>query len=298
MQPTQPLHLDVEALRALLVVIEQGSITRAAQILHLSRSAVSWRMKRLEEHVGQELILRDGHDLRPSRAARAILEDARAVVETHDRIARKLSGDELEGEVTVGADVDVDVPRLTRVLGSFRRVHSAVEVNLVLDRTWNIQAGLDRGDIDLAIIQVEDDTLGPEDRILWSDSLVWVTGVTTPHDDCAVPLVTYGFECPWRALSEPKLRGAGIDHRVALSVPSTSAVVSSVEDGLGVGVIPSRHVTDRLRPWEPGADLPPFPSVHSIVRTAGSDPSPTVDHLAQLICTELSTGAGTLGAAA
>ncbi len=297
MQPTQPLQIDVEALRALLVVIEQGSITRAAQILHLSRSAVSWRMKRLEEHVGQELIVRDGHDLRPSRAARAILDDATALVETHDRIARKLAGDELTGEVTVGADVDVDVPCLTRVLGSFRRVHPAVEVNLVLDRTWNVQAGLDGGEIDLAIIQVEDDKLHADDRILWSDSLVWVTGRSTPHDDCVVPLVTYGFECPWRALSEPMLRAAGIDHRVALSVPSTDAVVSSVEDGLGVGVIPRRQMTDRLRLWEPDVAFEAFPGVHSIVRTAGSDLSPTVERLVELICTELTAAPG-VGAAA
>ncbi len=298
MQPTQSLQIDVEALRALLVVIEQGSITRAAQILHLSRSAVSWRMKRLEEHVGQELIIRDGHDLRPSRAARAILEDARALVETHDRIARKLAGDELTGEVTVGADVDVDVPCLTRVLGSFRRVHPAVEVNLVLDRTWNIQAGLDVGDIDLAIIQVEDDVLVAEDRVLWSDSLVWVTGRSTPHDDGVVPLVTYGLECPWRALSEPMLRAGGLDHRVALSVPSTDAVVSAVEDGLGVGVIPRRYVTDRLRLWDSDLDLGTFPGVHGVVRSGASDPSPTVEELAELITVELCIGAGGLGAAA
>ena len=124
------MQIDVEALRALIVVVDQGSITRAARLLHLSRSAVSWRMKRLEQHVGQELLVRDGRDLRPSVAARAILDDARTVVETHDRIARRLANADLTGHVTVGADNDVDVTCLTRVLGSFRRVHPGVEVNL------------------------------------------------------------------------------------------------------------------------------------------------------------------------
>jgi DNA-binding transcriptional LysR family regulator len=104
------MQIDVEALRALLLVVEHGSITRAARALHLSRSAVSWRMKRLEEHVGQELIVRDGRALRPSRAGRAILDDARTLVETHDRIARRLDSADLTGDVTVGADNDVDVP--------------------------------------------------------------------------------------------------------------------------------------------------------------------------------------------
>lgn len=245
-------------------------------------------MKRLEEHVGQELIVRDGHDLRPSRAARAILDDARTVVETHDRMARRLAGDDLTGEVTVGADVDVDVPRLTRLLGSFRRVNPSVEVNLVLDRTWNVKAGLDGGDIDLAVIQVEDDGLRSDDRVLWSDSLVWITSRTSPPDDDVLPLVTYGFECPWRAMSEPMLRKAGIEYRVALSVPSTAAVVSSVEDGLGIGVIPRRSLTDRLRIWQPDG-LGRFPSIHGIVRAGRSENGPAVDRLADLLCTELAS---------
>ena len=55
------------------------------------------------------------------------------IVETHDRVARSLANADLTGRVTVGADNDVDVNRLTRVLGSFRRVHPGVEVNLVVE---------------------------------------------------------------------------------------------------------------------------------------------------------------------
>lgn len=281
------MQIDVEALRALLVVVDQGSITKAAQILHLSRSAVSWRMKRLEEHVGQELILRDGRAIRPSRAARAILDDARTIVETHDRIARSLTSADLTGEVTVGADGDVDVSQLTALLGSFRRVHAGVDVNLVVDRSWTVLAGLDRGDIDLGVLQVAVDDVQPEDRVLWTDSLVWVTGRSCDHDSGTVPLITYGPECPWRALSEPMLQGAGIDYRVALSVPTTGGVVASVADGLGIGVIPRRCVTDRLRLWAPGEGFDPFPEVAGVLRVGGPERSATVEALADQLVPEL-----------
>lgn len=296
------MQIDVEALRALLVVVEQGSITDAARILHLSRSAVSWRMKRLEEHVGQELILRDGRSIRPSRAARAILDDARTIVETHDRITRSLSNADLTGEVTVGADGDVDVSRLTGLLGSFRRVHPGVDVNLMVDRSWTVLAGLDRGDVDLGILQVAVEDLEPDDRVLWTDSLVWVTGRGDRHEPDpggrVVPLITYGPECPWRALSEPMLRDAGIDHRVALSVPNTGGVVSSVADGLGIGVIPRRSITDRLRPWSPAEGFDPFPEVAGVLRVGGHGRSATVEALADLLATELAPAESVVGAVA
>ena len=50
------VQLDVESLRTSLAVLDQGSRTRAARTLHLTQSAVSWRIKRLEERVGRPLL--------------------------------------------------------------------------------------------------------------------------------------------------------------------------------------------------------------------------------------------------
>lgn len=291
------MQIDVEALRALLVVIEQGSITKAARILHLSRSAVSWRMKRLEDHVGQELIVRDGRALRPSRAARAILDDARALVDTHDRIAQRLESAELTGDVTIGADSDVDIARLTRVLGSFRRVHPSVDVNLVVDRQVRVLAGLDGGEIELALIQVTDADLEPIDRILRSDPLVWATARNHPNDHGVVPLVTYGEDCPFRTLSEPLLTEASIDYRIALSVPTTVGVVASVEDGLGVAVIPDNRLTARMQRWPLADRFPTLPVVHAIVRVGPQNHEPMIQSLADLLETELGIGARNRSAA-
>lgn len=53
-------RLSIDALRALLCVIDTGSMTRAAQQLNLSQSAVSWKIKRLEEQLGRTLLDRQG----------------------------------------------------------------------------------------------------------------------------------------------------------------------------------------------------------------------------------------------
>jgi DNA-binding transcriptional LysR family regulator len=280
------MQLDVEALRTLTVVLDHRSITKAAQVLHVSRSAASWRIKRLEEHVGQELLVRDGHNLRPTRAARLVLDDARALVETHDRIARSLDAADLTGTVTVAGDTDTDIATLTRILGTFRRVHPGVEVDLTIEQAPRIRTGVAEGRIDIGLFEGTDDHLLPNDEVLSTDDLLWVTGSCCPHDEGVIPLVTFGVDCFYRSIGEPLLEEAGIDFRVALSVPSSAGVVASVADGLGVALLRRSRMTDRLVPWGPADRLPPLPRVHHFARASDGD-SEIVGHLVEVIRDEM-----------
>lgn len=276
------MQIDVEALRTLTTVLDHGSITKAAQVLHVSRSAASWRIKRLEEHVGQQLLIRDGRDLRPTRATRLVLDDARSLVETHDRIVRGLDGADLTGSVTIAGDSDTDVATLTRVLGSCRRVHRGVDIDLSIEQAPRIRAAVAEGRVDIGLFEGTDEDLLPTDRVLATDDLVWVTGFCCPHDEGVIPLVSFGSECFYRDLGEPLLAAAGIDYRVALSVPSSAGVTDAVADGLGVALLRRRWLTDRLTIWEPGNHLPPLPQIHHLVRAA-DDGSELVRHLVDAI---------------
>ncbi len=281
------MQIDVEALRTLTVVLDHGSITKAARVLHVSRSAASWRIKRLEEHVGQDLLVRDGHDLRPTRAARLVLDDARALVETHDRIARSLDDADLTGTVKVAGDSDTDVSTLTRILGTFRRVHPGVDVDLIIDQAELIRRGVAEGRFDIGLFEGLDEHLLPTDRILSTDDLLWVTGTCCAHDEGVIPLVTFGPECFYRTIGEPLLEAAGIDFRVALSVPSSAGVVAAVADGLGVALLRRSRMTDRLVPWEPAEQLPPLPRIHHFARPSDTE-SEIVGRLVEIIGDEMS----------
>jgi DNA-binding transcriptional LysR family regulator len=284
-------QVDVESLRTLLAVLDHGSMTRAARSLDMSQSAVSWKIKRLESRVGHVLIDRDGRALTATRAARTILDDARAAVEAHDRVVGTLSSPELSGGVTVAAEHDLDLAGLTRLLGSFRRTHPAVEVDLVVDSSPAVTEWVRSGDVDIGILEVTSERMVVGDVTLRTDSLMWVTGRTCPHLDGIVPIVTYGEDCLYRALGEPALRSAGIDYRIALAVPTTAGVVSSVEDGLGVAVVAvadAVDASDRVRPWARGGEMSDMPPVHTVVRIADRTPSATVSALAELIVRELS----------
>ena len=115
------MQLDVESLRTFLAVLDQGSMTNAARRLQLSQSAVSWKMKRLEDRVGRPLLIRDGRNLRPTRDGRLLIDEARIIVEAHDRAVARLRSPELSGRVRLGTNEEIAAARLVGIVGRFNR---------------------------------------------------------------------------------------------------------------------------------------------------------------------------------
>lgn len=282
------MQLDVESLRTLIAVLDHGGMTRAAEHLHLSQSAVSWKIKRLEERVGRPLLIREGHTLRPTRDARALLADARMIVELHDRAAARLACSDLTGAVKLGSNEEVDPTRMASLLGRFKRTHPGATIEFVIDHTEHLTEQLERGQVDVAIIQVDNDHLRTTDTILWTDQLRWVSCCEATHrTDTTVPLITFGQHCFYRSISEPLLVEAGIEHAVAFSASSISGVRAAVLAGLGVGVIGARYISGDIVPWAPGDDLPALPQIHQIARTVPGETPAIATALVDAIASEL-----------
>ncbi len=281
------LQLDLESIRTLIAVVDHEGMTNAARHLNLSQSAVSHKIKRLEEKVGRPLLIRDGHDIRPNRDGTALIEDGRAMLELHDRAAARLVYDELSGTVRIGANQDFYAENLTAILGRFSRVYPDAIVQFAFASTEVLTGQIDRGEIDLAIIQVTDEQLRPDDVILWTDQMCWVTSSQWDHPKAPVPLVSFGEDCFYQMTGRPQLRDAGLDYFVSFSGASTSAIVAAVEAGLGVGLVLSQYLTDRIVEWHPPVELEPLPRIHQILRTVPGENPAVNQALTELIAREL-----------
>ncbi|WP_040491162.1 LysR family transcriptional regulator [Ilumatobacter nonamiensis] len=285
---TPALQLDVESLRTLLAALDHGGMTRAAERLNMSQSSVSWKIKRLEERIGRPLLIRDGHTLRPTRDGRALIPDARALVEIHDRAASRLQSSELTGTVKLGSNEEVDAAHMASLLGRFKWAHPNASIEFIIDYTTNLARGVDRGELDVAIMQVAEANLRPTDRVLWSDRLLWVTSHANATDDAGpVPLITFGEQCFYRSLSEPDLNAANIDHLVAFSASTTRGVRAALAAGLGVAVLGSRHLGDDIIEWPRSSELPELPLVHQIARTVPGEAPAVATALVDAIAGEL-----------
>ena len=248
-------------------MLDHGGMTRAAQHLQMTQSAVSWKVKRLEERVGRPLLIRDGHTLRPTRDGRALLADARAMVEIHDRAATRLLSSELTGTVKLGSNEEVDPGVMASLLGRFKRSHPGAAIEFLIDHSEHLEQRIDDGELDVAILQVDDQQLRPTDTVLWTDRLEWVVCCEPTEFDSPVPLITFGERCFYRSLSEPDLVAAGIEHTVAFSASSIAGVRGAIAAGLGVGVLGSRYLGNDLQRWQRADELPDLPTVYQVART-------------------------------
>ena len=86
--------IDVDQLRTFIAIVETGSFTKAAEVVHKTQSAVSMQMKRLEERLGKPIFARDGRASKLTEDGERLLDYARRIVklnfilEIGDRVSR------------------------------------------------------------------------------------------------------------------------------------------------------------------------------------------------------------------
>ncbi len=108
------MRLDTESLRALKLVAETGGVTDAAERLCLTQSAVSWKLRRLEERVGHTLLRREGRTLQPTHHGRELIEFAERILSAHDAAVQRFQRSALSGSIRLGVTDDVAVNRRHR----------------------------------------------------------------------------------------------------------------------------------------------------------------------------------------
>ncbi len=281
------MQLDIESLRVLLTVLDTGGMTSAAQRLHMGQSAVSRKVQRLEERVGQPLLIRDGHTLRPTRAGRALIPDAKEMIELHDRAAARLESSELLGNISLSSNGEIDMVQIASLLGAFRRRHPGTEVEFSVEHTGALQDWIDAGDLDVAIFQVTDEALRPTDIKLWTEKLVFVTSASDPFADQPVPFLDFGDHCYYNEFTHGIFERAGVAFRTVFSAASSNDVRAAVQAGIGVATMSARYLGDDVVEWKPPVELEPLPHINQIIRTVPGERPEAVAALVETIRNEL-----------
>jgi len=241
--------MDSRALSVFLSVAETLNFSRSAENLHLSVSAVSRIIGRLEEELGQPLLERDRRHVRLTSAGRACREYAQRTLAEWQQLRRQLGAEgDLAGEVSLYCSVTATHSVLAPILEAFRGAHPSVEIKM---HTGDQADGLGRvldGQDDVAV------TLRPPQlsvRLKFLPLLYSPLQLVMPTAACAVrDMVTAGdldwasvpFIVPERGITKDLLddwfRARAIRPNIYAQVAGHEAIVAMVRLGLGVGIAP------------------------------------------------------------
>ncbi|MBN9274787.1 MAG: LysR family transcriptional regulator, partial [Mesorhizobium sp.] len=140
-------NLDWNLLRTFVVVVEEGSITRAANRLLLQQPAVSMALKRLEQSVGHRLIDRSPGRFELTEAGERLHALCRDIFTAIVRLpeAMEPSGEDIAGHITIHAVSHALNPDWDRAIADFFRLHPRVTVGVTVETTTDVIRSVERG---------------------------------------------------------------------------------------------------------------------------------------------------------
>jgi DNA-binding transcriptional LysR family regulator len=279
------------ALETLLAVARTGSVAAAARQRHITSSAVSQQIRRLETHFGMKLLERAGRGVRLTATGEAALPVVRELWSGAESAFGQLA--EMAGRpattLRVAASDYLGKGLLAPVLRDLLEADPPVRFEIV---TTHSRAGVRlvaAGDVDLAVVTGQDTPRGLEERHLFDQPFVWV-GPRRGRERTPLterlrrePVLRLSAESRGRAVLDQYLADERIRPVSTIDVPSVSLLLSYVSGGLGIGLVPAlalaeapadRVVSERAR-------VPALP-VALLWRAAARRP-PALQRLADLL---------------
>lgn len=241
--------MTLEQLRIFVAVAERLHMTRAAEALHLTQSAVSAAVQALETRHGTRLFDRVGRGLALNAAGTAFLPEARAVLaraEAAERLLDELAGLK-RGAVRLFASQTIAAYWLPPRMAAFAQSHPGVELHLSIGNTHRVVEAVLAGEAELGLIEGAEDAPRLERTRIGADRLIVVAAPDHPLAGREAALTAADLKALDWALREPGSgtrsefesalpRGmAASDLKTALVLPSNEAILTAVAAGGGAG---------------------------------------------------------------
>ncbi|MFH8735289.1 MULTISPECIES: LysR family transcriptional regulator [unclassified Streptomyces] len=236
-----------------LAIAEEGSVTAAAERLHVAQPSVSQQIRGLERELGVELFARTPTGLVPTVVGRAFLREAEAAVSAarRARATARAGADELVGELVVAVQMGFGTRQLPGALGSLRRRFPRLEVTVFEEpSSAELERLGRRGVLDLALMAACEQS--PADAHHLGDE-EFVVALAAGHRQLAAdrvelrelesePWVRFDRDSALDGVLLNVLRDNDLAPTTAARVSQTATAVRWAAHGLGVTLVPASAV--------------------------------------------------------
>ena len=243
------MHLELRHLRTIKAIHDAGGLARAADLLHITQSALSHQVKGLEEQTGVELFARRSKPLRLSsagmkllRLAERILPEIEAIEEEFDALRQGRAG-----RLHIAIECHACFDWLFPVLEQFRHAWPEIDVDIRAGLAFNALPALVREEVDLVISSDPEAIDGVVFNPLFDYAPTFVAAASNPlaakpfieaEDFRDQTLITYPVDRARIDIFSELLGPARVEPRAQRQVELTAVILMLVASGRGVAVLP------------------------------------------------------------
>ncbi|CAG9205010.1 LysR family transcriptional regulator [Paraburkholderia tropica] len=261
--------LDIDAIRAFLLIADYKSFTRAAQALDTTQAAVSLKVKRLERELGRRLLERTPRHVRLSSEGSAFLEPARALVSAHQQAIGAF--EPRPRRLIVGLSHHLAGAQLPRLLKRLNEAEPAQSLEMRVAASRDLLAAFDAGALDAALV-LQHDSRRLDGDIVVEEAFGWMAAEDFVYPrGSALRLATQPAPCSVRAMAVDALDRAGIAWTELFLGGGVATIGAAVAAGLAVAALVKRVAPPGAVDVGARLGLPPLPTRNVVLYASATD---------------------------
>lgn len=292
------MKFDTTTVRLILAIVEEGSISRAADKLGLAIAAASRRVTDLEDQLGAKLFKRVPHGVQSTEASAQLLQYIRQI----DNLIHRLEGDAqalshgLNGRIVIGAPKAVVIQFLAGEIAAIQRKYPGILLKILEENSKIVQQLLRDKVIDVGIYEKKSGFLDLEKFAYREDRLVLIysreyfqfdNGPVSVDELVELPVVSLGKGSAILSALQRAYRSRGRLFANNFTVSGFDTMLALVRHGLGVGLMPpdvlrSFHPEDAIASRELSGNWHQRSYVLSVVE--GHAQEQTLHHVVEALC--------------
>lgn len=151
--------MEIKQISCIIAIAEEGSITRAAERLYLTQSAVNQQLLRLEREVGVELFVRNGRGVTPTFAGQIYLENAKKMLEIRNETYKQLQdiSDAKYGQISIGYTPERGVTDFLNLFSVYHKRYPGINFTPEEARSPLLRQMVQQRRITMAMISYEEE---------------------------------------------------------------------------------------------------------------------------------------------
>lgn len=243
------MHIEFRHLRTIKAIHDAGGLARAADLLHITQSALSHQVKGLEDQAGVELFVRRSKPMKLSAAGMRLLRLAEQILPQIEALQEEFSNlrDGKTGRMHIAIECHACFEWLFPVLEAFRKSWPDVDVDIRPGLAFDALPALQKEEVDLVVSSDPEEIPGVEFVELFDYAPVFVAASThplaaKPYIDAAdfrgETLITYPVERSRLDIFSQLLIPAKVEPASIRQVELTAVILLLVASNRGVAVLP------------------------------------------------------------